>query len=119
MSTLTVDFIMSLDGYAAADGWPGYWGMEGPEYLASVEEGAKNEHVVLLGATTYRLMSGYAADLADDRLSPRRVVLDTDVASLSIKQQLLPTAGHRAAPGRRRGGRLSRSRGRCCRRRAR
>jgi len=27
MSSLTVDFIISLDGYAAADGWPGYWGM--------------------------------------------------------------------------------------------
>jgi hypothetical protein len=23
----------SLDGYASAVGWPGYWGLEGPEYL--------------------------------------------------------------------------------------
>jgi hypothetical protein len=30
MSSLTVDFIISLDDYAAADGWPGYWGMRGP-----------------------------------------------------------------------------------------
>jgi len=30
MPSLMVDFIMSLDGYAAADGWPGYWGLEGP-----------------------------------------------------------------------------------------
>lgn len=29
MSKLMVDFIISLDGYGAADGWPGYWGMEG------------------------------------------------------------------------------------------
>jgi dihydrofolate reductase len=28
-----VDFIISLDGNASAEGWPGYWGMEGPEYL--------------------------------------------------------------------------------------
>ena len=42
MSSLTVDFIISLDGYGAADGWPGYWGMEGPEYLAHLEqEGAR------------------------------------------------------------------------------
>ena len=27
-----VDFITSLDGYASAEGWPGFWGMEGPEY---------------------------------------------------------------------------------------
>ena len=66
MSSLMVDLIMSLDGYGAADGWPGYWGMEGPEYLAWIEGTAENEHVALLGATTYRLMSGFAAEMADD-----------------------------------------------------
>ena len=30
MSSLMVDFIISLDSDASADGWPGYWGMEGP-----------------------------------------------------------------------------------------
>ena len=34
MPELVIDFISSLDGYAAADGWPGWWGLEGPEYLA-------------------------------------------------------------------------------------
>ena len=34
MPELMVDFITSLDGYAAAEGWPGWWGLEGPEYLA-------------------------------------------------------------------------------------
>ena len=29
MPDLMVDFITSLDGYAAAEGWPGFWGMEG------------------------------------------------------------------------------------------
>ncbi len=66
MASLTVDFIISLDGYASADDWPGYWGMEGPEYLAFIGEEAKNEHVALMGATTYRLMSGFADELADD-----------------------------------------------------
>ena len=60
MPSLMVDFIMSLDGYAAADGWPGYWGLEGPEYLAWLEEEAGHEHEALMGATTYRLMSGFA-----------------------------------------------------------
>ena len=27
---LLVDFIISLDGYGAAQGWPGFWGLEGP-----------------------------------------------------------------------------------------
>ena len=66
MSGLMVDFIISLDGYGAADGWPGYWGMEGPEYLAWIEEDGEHEHTALMGATTYRLMSGYAAEMPDD-----------------------------------------------------
>ncbi|MFL6142553.1 MAG: dihydrofolate reductase family protein [Labedaea sp.] len=63
MSSLTVDFIISLDGYAAADGWPGYWGMAVPEYLAWIKEEAKTEHTAIMGATTYRLMSGFAAEM--------------------------------------------------------
>lgn len=66
MSNLTVDFIISLDGYAAADGWPGYWGMAGPEYLGWIADQAEDGYVALLGATTYRLMSGFVADLSDD-----------------------------------------------------
>jgi dihydrofolate reductase len=66
MSSLTVDFIISLDGYASADGWPGYWGMEGPEYLTWISEDAEHEHTVLMGATTYRLMSGFAAQMPDE-----------------------------------------------------
>jgi len=66
MSTLMVDFIISLDGYGAAEGWPGFWGMEGPEYLAWLERDGQDEHTVLMGATTYRLMSGFAAEMPDD-----------------------------------------------------
>ena len=61
-----VDFIISLDGYAAADDWPGFWGMEGPEYLAFISEGSENEHTTLMGATTYRLMSGFAAQMPEE-----------------------------------------------------
>jgi dihydrofolate reductase len=60
MPSLMVDFIISLDGYAAADGWPGFWGLEGPEYLAWLEEEGGHEREVLMGATTYRLMSAFA-----------------------------------------------------------
>ena len=66
MSPLMVDFIMSLDGYGAAEGWPGYWGMEGPEYLAWIGGDETEEHTALMGATTYRLMSGFAAQMPDD-----------------------------------------------------
>ncbi len=66
MPSLMVDYIISLDGYAAADGWPGYWGLEGPEYLGWLEEQARDEHTVLMGANTYRLMSGFAANMPDE-----------------------------------------------------
>ena len=59
MRELMVDFITSLDGYASAEGWPGWWGLEGPEYLAWLEE--QPEVTYLMGANTYRLMSGFAA----------------------------------------------------------
>jgi dihydrofolate reductase len=40
--------------------------MEGPEYLAFIQEEEESEHVALMGATTYRLMSGFAAEIPDD-----------------------------------------------------
>ena len=60
MRTLMIDYIVSLDGYASADGWPGLWGMGGPDYFAWL--GEQEEHTVLMGATTYRLMSGMAQE---------------------------------------------------------
>jgi hypothetical protein len=30
MAELLVDFITSLDGYASAEGWPGFWDLEDP-----------------------------------------------------------------------------------------
>jgi dihydrofolate reductase len=60
MPTLMLDFIISLDGYGAADGWPGWWGLEGPEYLAWLDGESEHERRILMGATTYRLMSAFA-----------------------------------------------------------
>jgi dihydrofolate reductase len=59
MRELIVDFITSLDGYASGEGWPGWWGLEGPEYLAWL--GEQPDVTYLMGAKTYRLMSGFAA----------------------------------------------------------
>lgn len=64
MQTLTVDFIISLDGYGAAEGWPGFWGMEGPEYLGWLADSPEQHHPILMGGTTYRLMSGFATSEA-------------------------------------------------------
>lgn len=66
MAELLVDFIISLDGYASAEGWPGYWGLEGPEYLAWLEQSPERDYTTLMGAATYRLMSGFAATSDDE-----------------------------------------------------
>ena len=60
MPELMIDFITSLDGYGAAEGWPGWWGLEGPEYLAWLEDQPEAGYTVLMGANTYRLMSELA-----------------------------------------------------------
>lgn len=61
MPELLIDFITSLDGYAAADGWPGWWGLQGPEYLAWLGASPEADYTVLMGARTYRVMSGFSA----------------------------------------------------------
>lgn len=66
MPELMVDLITSLDGYASADGWPGWWGLEGPEYLAWLEEDQpEGGYLTLMGATTYRVMAQFSADAAE------------------------------------------------------
>lgn len=65
MQELMVDFITSLDGYGAAEGWPGWWGLQGPEYLAWLEEDSKSEYTTLMGANTYRLMYEFAAQAGE------------------------------------------------------
>ncbi len=64
MSQLIVDFITSLDGYASAEGWPGWWGLQGPEYLAWLDEQPERDYTILMGANTYRLMSEFAGQSA-------------------------------------------------------
>lgn len=63
MPKLLVDLIISLDGYASAEGWPGWWGLEGPEYLAWL--GEQPEYLMLMGANTYRVMSALSGQSSD------------------------------------------------------
>lgn len=53
-----------MDGYASGEGWPGWWGLEGPEYLAWLDQEGKKDRTYLLGANTYRLMSGMSEEAA-------------------------------------------------------
>ncbi|MFK0000716.1 dihydrofolate reductase family protein [Paenarthrobacter sp. NPDC090522] len=62
---LMVDLIISLDGYASGEGWPGWWGLEGPEYLAWLDEEGKKDITLLMGANTYKVMSGLSQQAED------------------------------------------------------
>jgi dihydrofolate reductase len=88
MSSLMVDFIISLDGYGAAEGWPGLWGMAGPDYLAFVEEPGENEHTCLMGATTYRLMSGFAAKMPEETGMASMTAMPKVVFSSTLERPL-------------------------------
>ena len=59
MPELLADFITSLDGYAAAEGWPGWWGCKDPSTWPGWESVV--DYTILMGATTYRVMSRFVA----------------------------------------------------------
>lgn len=54
MATYTFDVFVSLDGFGTAVDWPGYWGKEGPELVASRAEAFGSDRILVLGANTYR-----------------------------------------------------------------
>lgn len=53
-TTFTIDFFSTLDGYGMAEGWPGYWGKEGPELREDRVRTFAQEQVLVFGATTFR-----------------------------------------------------------------
>ena len=54
-ATYTLDVFSSLDGFSSHQGdWGGYWGKQGPEYLAYREELFAPDQRMVLGATTFR-----------------------------------------------------------------
>jgi dihydrofolate reductase len=87
MRELMVDFITSLDGYASAEGWPGFWGLEGPEYLAWL--GEQPEVTYLMGANTYRLMSGFAAGVMPQGVDEFRDEEQASVDSLTSAEKVV------------------------------
>jgi dihydrofolate reductase len=87
MAELLVDFIISLDGYASAEGWPGFWGLEGPEYLGWLGESPERDYTTLMGATTYRLMSDFAVT-SDDPSLAELTEMSKVVFSSTLKEPL-------------------------------
>ncbi len=100
-----MDFITSLDGYGAAKGWPGFWGLEGPEYLGWL--GEQPDYTILMGANTYRLMYGFASQARTSESELRSVEEDSmsdltkasKVVFSSTLQPPLPWANTRLVSG--------------------
>ena len=95
MQELLVDFIISLDGYGAAEGWPGWWGLEGPEYLAWLGEQPERDYTILMGANTYRLMHGFASRSAASE-SDEQTDEDAAMAELSNASKVVFSSTLRA-----------------------
>ena len=73
--------------YAAAEGWPGLWGMGGPSTSPGSEDGGTG-HTTLMGATTYGLMSGFAAKAPDDPGMAAMTAMPKVVFSSTLKTPL-------------------------------
>jgi dihydrofolate reductase len=84
MSTLTVDLFSSLDGFGAAEGWPGYWGKEGPELLEWQARRLHEDHTLIMGANTFRDMSEIATAQSDAPVFKRMAEIPKMVFSQSI-----------------------------------
>ena len=94
MSELLVDFITSLDGYGAAEGWPGWWGLEGPEYLAWLGEHPES----LLGSALLVWMLGQIATALTAR-AERRQRLRRAAVALRTEIELIRENLERFIPG--------------------
>jgi dihydrofolate reductase len=85
MPRLLVDFITSLDGFGAAKDWPGFWGIDSPEYLRWMDAAPERDDIVLMGATTYRMFNDFAANSDDVSLAeltrPRTVVFSSTLSA--------------------------------------
>jgi dihydrofolate reductase len=95
MQELLVDFITSLDGYGAAEGWPGWWGLEGPEYLGWLAEQPERDYTILMGANTYRLMSGLGSETPDEGAAMSELANASKVVFSSTLQPPLSWANTR------------------------
>jgi dihydrofolate reductase len=90
-ATYTFDVLSSLDGFASYDGgdWGGYWGKQGPEFLARRLALYQEEQRMVFGANTYRqiaemLASGAEESGMDDPVNTRMMSLPATVVSTTL-----------------------------------
>jgi dihydrofolate reductase len=89
MRQLSVDMFSTVDGYGGSsspDTHP-YWGYEAPGLFKWIHEQLARDHVVLMGANTYRAMAEIVA-AGDDPTFPRMAELPKIVFSKTLKPPL-------------------------------
>ncbi|MFB4310466.1 dihydrofolate reductase family protein [Actinomadura sp. GTD37] len=88
MRELRVDMFSTVDGFGGGGPRPAaYWGYDGPGLSGWIAAQAAEEHVMLMGATTYRQMSEIVAT-GDDPSFPRMAELPKIVFSKTLKPPL-------------------------------
>ena len=65
-STLTVELLISIDGWAGSDGLPGFFGYLGADLQAWIDAESAVPHVALMGRTTYTVLSDLPDEAKDD-----------------------------------------------------
>lgn len=95
-ATYTWDVFMTLDGFGshtAQGDWGGYWGKQGPEFLARRAAEYRNPMRLVLGANSFRMFQHYLESLtreseASDPVNTRMKFLPTTVVSSTLPEQV-------------------------------
>lgn len=89
MRELSVDMFSTVDGYGGGGPRPApYWGYGGPGLFEWMHKQLAEDHVMLMGATSYRLMSDIVTN-GDDPTFPRMAELPKIVFSKTIEPPLM------------------------------
>jgi dihydrofolate reductase len=65
-NTLTVELLISVDGWAGSDDLPGYFGYLGPELEEWMAAESAAPHLALMGRKTYEMMSDLPDEAKDE-----------------------------------------------------
>ena len=93
-ATYVYDVLCTLDGfgsYGAAGDWGGYWGKQGPEFLARRLAQYREDQRMVLGANTFRDFTEHLGGIPDAELDPvnhRMKHLPTTVVSTTLEGPL-------------------------------
>lgn len=87
MATLMVDYFATLDGFGFAEGGEAYFGHSGPGMFDWISEQLDRDHIMIMGANTYRTMAGIVTE-QDDPTFERMARLRKIVYSSTIQPPL-------------------------------